>query len=482
MAIMKADCFWADPTADIAAKAIQSAALSDFLAFSRDNRIQAICKSIDVMIDAVELPIFRARVPLDPVYLRIDDAPEFRDPSWQHLHEHYQILNGFIENAPEGNRFDFKYGARLVNLFDTPDLRERTFLASLLIAMGATKPWGVKDYLKLILNCLAAYREGLISHFAVLPALIVLNESLRFQAPRASDPESLTMYETSILPLLKGDHLCAYQEQLLPVIDTFLRTLPGTAPAATWRVICANFPFSQCRKAVTLLNLLATVIPKCSPESLKKGARPILGVFGRCVSMGHPKLASAVRGFLRRSEVAPFLRENAPMVVQILVPVLAREIRHAWVGTTAGIWSDALAAVAQLDPAMAHSLVAPGSPVAFDHAERNWTNIGINVSAIDPGLTSAEWFEDLAAMAHEQDYEPAGAPPTPGPVARAESDAGTGRVVLLATAKSGLHVSNNRLIEKPTVVLPRLFSQRSSGDVTTRPRSPFVPGLPVVRE
>jgi serine/threonine-protein phosphatase 2A regulatory subunit B' len=420
--ILSADLCYADPDADLCAKNIRLGVLKEFVTFARDDRLQSCCRQLDMIIDAIEAPVFRSRPPISSVYFRVDDTPQYQEPSWAHLALHYQILKSFIENAGNNTRFDVRYAGRLILAFDSPDFRERKSLATLVLTIGKQSRTIMPHIFKMVLDCLAGYRDGSHSHFCVAPALLVVTEYVLPKLSTGRDHPLVLVYINYILPLIKGRHFAHFQDIFVPLAEMFLRT--GTKPVlvATCHTIVVNFPFSHYKKATTLLNLLTTTLSKMRQEELKSNMRTILRLYARCATWGNANLCRASYQIWNRPELFRRIQDDAPALLPLVFPIIWTASKTPWLGAIAETLSDTLAAMARMNPVVCQNLRNEGNLSPPSVRMSLWKSLAKFTARRDPQFNLDKWEDSLTKTASTGVYEPKHQPC----VGRAETDPTSG--------------------------------------------------------
>jgi hypothetical protein len=404
--ILQADLFYPDPNADIAAKAIKLDVLKELLPFSCDHRLQTCCKQLDVIINAIESPILRSRPRIDPIYFRLDDTPQYQEPSWPHLALNYQILNGFIENGARNSRFDLSYAKRLILAFDSPDCRERKRLAQLVIAIGKRSPDIMSAIFKIVCHCLAGYRDGSRTNFSVMPALLVCSEYISPRPPSARDQSLVPFCISYLIPLIKGKHFADFQDVFMPIADFFVSTGLKPIVTATWKTIVNNFPVSHFEKAVALLNLLTATLLKMGPEELTGNLRIIAALYARCATWGQFKLCKASFQIWNRPELLRRIHPEAEAMLPSVFPIILRAARTPWIGTIAQVLGDTLAALSAMNPMVCQSLRTQKHTPEMLERVKMWSSLAKYTARKEPEFCMAEWLASLQRLIVPFEYDP----------------------------------------------------------------------------
>jgi hypothetical protein len=396
--ICKADCFWQDPDADVAAKKVKSATLAELM----DLVPQAPNIGADDLarlIEVMEIPVFRAMLEVSAVMQRSDDFVVFTESSWPHFSLNYQILTGIATALPGGPFANIEYIRRVVWRFRSPDLAERLALAQFALAVNAGAPALTRDLLFLCLTNCIDYLEQVNPPYAVAPCLIVVNGILSEDPPTRENPANVGLYKQYILPLLGGLHYLGYHTQFLQLFDLFVKGAPAVTATPTMKALMAHFPLTRSAKAIEFLRMLTRAVAAAPVQDVYANMRSMFLLFANCTALGQVKVAAAAAPIWNRIEIEPLIIDNTQFVFALVYPILQQAQRETWSNDIALSIEDIFRVLNRIDSLEFQALcrgkskAAPQNPT--QDSLKNWAALARAASKADRNLSLGEKLVEI---------------------------------------------------------------------------------------
>ena len=224
------------------------------------------------VISMVEANVFRALPPADDDYNPEEDAPLF-EPAWPHLCIVYEFLLRFIMSPDVTAKAAKKYVshnfcARLVDLFDTEDHRERDYLKNILHRIYG-KFMSHRSFIRrTISNVFYCFVYEEQRHNGIGELLEILGSIINgFALPLKK--EHLKFMEKALLPLHKPRCLSLYHRQLCYCVTQYIEKDMDTAIIILKKIL-AYWPWPSSMKQILMLDELEEIMEIITFDLLEK--------------------------------------------------------------------------------------------------------------------------------------------------------------------------------------------------------------------
>lgn len=216
------------------------------------------------------------------------------EPSWPHLQLVYEFLLRFIVSgevkAKSAKKFvDTAFCARLIEMFDSEDPRERDYLKTILHRIYG-KFMSHRSFIrKAISHVFYRFVFETERHNGVGELLEILGSIINgFALPLK--PEHAVFLERALIPLHRPRGIASYFQQLCYCITQYIEKDATTAVPIITGLIKA-WPWSSSSKQIVYLNELEEVLELAGPDAVQPVMRPLFLTLGKCVGSTHFQVA-----------------------------------------------------------------------------------------------------------------------------------------------------------------------------------------------
>jgi hypothetical protein len=405
LAILKADCCFDDPLRDRSAKEVKSKTLKELLDLAQDRVFLSCCHHLELVIAGVEGPILRDRERASPLHLRSDDFVPLTLSAWPHLEMHYRILTAIVAGCPDPSHFNAEYVRRLFQFFESPDLRERMALSTLILAIKDARP-SLSDWvLKQALSALAGYRDQTESALVLQPALAILRAYLKRRPPSEENSEWNPIYFRCILPLAKANHYGLIQDEFAHLVDLFLATNSKEIASMTWKTLFHCFPSTRSAKAIEFLRLLTQSLAKASRREVHANMRAIFLLYARCAGSGDVRIVTASLAIWEKVALEPLICDNATVIFPLVYPIISQALKESWNPRLTGAIENILESLDRIDSRMFQELCRQRQKLTPEKDEAaTWVSLARVACKNNPELNSAGVFAAIREGLTHPDY------------------------------------------------------------------------------
>jgi hypothetical protein len=344
LAILKTDCDYNDPNADLQAKAVQAFTFSELLDFAQSPAIKQ-CPNISGLIEFAATPLFRHPAAVSPVFLRSDDLVDQLEARWPLYSRHYDLLNRLILVFPMNPQFDQNFTDRALSAIGFADGRERRSAASVVLSLLTTHTPFIPAIVEHCKVNLMDFADSEGSVLVVQPTLIVL-----FSIFQSAPSSCIQIYDEQILPLFRSLHFSGFHAQIRDIVELFFDHTPRATVKATVDALLKYFPATRPSKTGDFLSLLASGLIKLDEGDAQQSLRATAALLARCATSGHVKSVEAMLPFWRSRSLEPLLMENAPAMFPILYPALSRALTTTWSPAIRTALGEILRTMSRLNP------------------------------------------------------------------------------------------------------------------------------------
>jgi|EP00945_MAST-04E_sp_MAST-4E-sp1_P007624 serine/threonine-protein phosphatase 2A regulatory subunit B' len=247
------------------------------------------------VVTMVEKNIFRALPPPDDEYNPEEDAPIF-EPSWPHLCIVYEFLLRFIMSPDvtakaAKNYVSHLFCARLVELFDTEDHRERDYLKNILHRIYGKFMSHRAFIRRTISNVFYKFVYEDERHNGIGELLEILGSIINgFALPLKK--EHLAFMDRALMPLHKPRCVSLYHRQLCYCVTQYIEKDINTGILIIKKLL-SYWPWSSSVKQILLLDELEEIMELITIEVLEKGGVGALlfQTLAKCLSSVHFQVA-----------------------------------------------------------------------------------------------------------------------------------------------------------------------------------------------
>jgi len=241
------------------------------------------------LINMVSVNIFRCLppAPRGTEYLEPEEDDRYLDPSWPHLQLVYDILLRYVV-SPEIDVRTFKryidhiFVTKLVDLFDSEDMREREYLKNILHRIYG-KYMGHRPFIRNAINdvfyrfIFETQRHNGISELLEIHASIING----FALPMKEEHRQFLI--RTLIPLHRPKSISFYHEQLTYCVVQFVEKDNRLADPVI-RGMLKYWPVSNSRKEVLFLGEIELVLEAAQCTDSLRCIASLFRQIGRCLS------------------------------------------------------------------------------------------------------------------------------------------------------------------------------------------------------
>lgn len=340
-------CDFSDPNADVKAKSIKTSTLIelDFI-FSNSALVQRLPPQIvDKYFEMLMTNIMRDLPPIKKEYLIFDDEPALVDINWPHLQLIYKQLLLFQQYHPE--KFTTKVASKLLTRIHAPDIEEREQVLHFFKVYASANPSQVTLILRKFSYILQDYLNHNCYPFAVSPILKFY--LIEFPLQCKEGQLLITIFATSVLPLLSSQHILSFFGSLVQIMQFFITVDPSLTPQIIRRVI-SYWPQSNPGKQILFISLLTSLMENLSRSEFEKLAKPIFKLLSSYASSSNAKVAEASLQVCSNIKIIPKILDNTRIIFPITYPEFSRTVREHWNQDTQTCALNTLKSMHDLDP------------------------------------------------------------------------------------------------------------------------------------
>jgi len=286
---------FSDPTKNIKEKKIKVETLMEILDYVKTANTkfpEIVVEGITKMISA---NLFRTLVipPREKKVLQAFDLEEdepLMDPAWPHLHIVYELLLNFVQSAETDAKLakryvDHSFILRLLELFDSVDLRERDCLKMVLHRIYG-KFMVYRPFIrKAINNVFYQFIYETEKHNGIAELLEILGSIINGFALPLKEEHKLFLVRT-LIPLHKARCISMYHRQLSYCITQFVEK-DGKLADTIIRGIIKYWPVTNSPKEVLFLGELEEILEATQPSEFQKCMVPVFCQVARCFNSSH---------------------------------------------------------------------------------------------------------------------------------------------------------------------------------------------------
>ncbi|RZR93812.1 hypothetical protein BHM03_00022378 [Ensete ventricosum] len=293
-----------------------------------------------------------------------EEEPMF-DPAWSHLQLVYDLLLKFIESssldAKIGKKYvDHSFIARLLELFDSEDPREKDCLKTILHRIYGKFMVHRPFIRKAVSNIFYRFVFETDRHNGIAELLEVFGSVISGFALPLKEEHKIFLWR-ALIPLHKPKALGVYLQQLTYCVTQFIEKEPMLASSVI-KGLLRYWPVTNSQKEVMFMSELEEVLESTSPAELQKCVIPLFQRIGFCINSSHFQVIINVsltcmlpggtslklqfhyfndvlneyqvaeRALLmwNNDHVTSLVSQNQQAIMPLILPALERNIRSHW--------------------------------------------------------------------------------------------------------------------------------------------------------
>lgn len=244
------------------------------------------------LINMVSVNIFRCfpPSPRGTEYLEPDEDDRHLDPSWPHLQLVYDILLRYVVSPETDIRtskryIDHVFVMKLIDLFDSEDMREREYLKTILHRIYGKYMVHRPFIRNAINNVFYRFIFETQRHNGIFELLEILASIINGFALPMKEEHKLFLIRT-LIPLHKPKAISSYHEQLSYCVVQFVQKDNRLADPVI-KGMLKYWPVSNCQKEVLFLGELEVVLEATQCTDSLRCLASLFRQIGRCLNSPH---------------------------------------------------------------------------------------------------------------------------------------------------------------------------------------------------
>lgn len=255
------------------------------------------------------------------------------DPAWSHLQLVYDLLLKFIESSSLDSKIGKKYVdhsfiARLLELFDSEDPREKDCLKTILHRIYGKFMVHRPFIRKAVSNIFYRFVFETDRHNGIAELLEVFGSVISGFALPLKEEHKIFLWR-ALIPLHKPKTLGVYLQQLTYCMTQFIEKEPMLASSVI-KGLLRYWPVTNSQKEVMFLSELEEVLESTSPAELQKCVIPLFRRIGFCINSSHFQVAERALLMWNNDHVTSLASQNQQAIMPLILPALERNIRSHW--------------------------------------------------------------------------------------------------------------------------------------------------------
>ncbi|KAG4931205.1 hypothetical protein AAZX31_17G192400 [Glycine max] len=290
--------------------------------------ILAICRMCAINLFRVFPPNYRASGGGE----NDDDEPLF-DPAWPHLQLVYELLLKFISSscidAKVAKKYiDHSFIARLLELFDSEDPRERDCLKTILHRIYG-KFMVHRPYIrKSINNIFYRFVFETDKPNGIGELLEIFGSVITGFALPLKEEHKIFLWRV-LVPLHKPKSIGAYFQQLSYCVMQFIEKEPKLASIVI-RGLLKYWPATNSQKEVMFLGELEEILEVINMVEFQRIMVPLFRRIGCCINSLHFQVAERALFLWNNDHIVNLIAHNRQVILPIIFSALDRNVQSHW--------------------------------------------------------------------------------------------------------------------------------------------------------
>ncbi|KAL1343056.1 hypothetical protein HN51_029503 [Arachis hypogaea] len=262
-----------------------------------------------------------------------EEDDTFLEPSWPHLQLVYEILLRYIV-SPEtdiknAKRYiDHIFVLKLLDLFDSEDMREREYLKTILHRIYGKFMVHRPFIRKAINNVFYRFIFETQRHNGIAELLEILGSIINGFALPMKEEHKLFLIR-ALLPLHKPKSVHTYHNQLAYCIVQFVEKDNRLAEPVI-KGMLKYWPVTNCQKEVLFLGELEEVLESTQPAEFQKCMISLSRKLGQCLNSPHFQIAERALYLWNNEHIISLVAQNRSVILPIIFEALERNMQSHW--------------------------------------------------------------------------------------------------------------------------------------------------------
>lgn len=354
-------CFlfdFSDPTKSFREKDIKRQTLAELVDLVQSGS----CKMNEVMqeelIKMISVNIFRCLPPAahENTGSEAGDPEEdemFMDPSWPHLQLVYDLLVKYVVSSDTDTKIakkylDHSFVLKLLDLFDSEDMREREYLKTILHRIYGRFMVHRPFIRNAINNIFYRFIFETERYNGIGELLEILGSIINGFALPMKEEHKLFLVR-ALIPLHKPKCISSYHQQLSYCITQFVEKDYRLADTVI-RGVLKYWPVTNCGKEVLFLGELEEILEFTQSAEFQRCMVPLFRQIGRSLNSSHFQVAERALFWWNNEHIVNLIAENRRVILPIIFAALEKNIRGHWNQAIIGLSSNVRRMFLEMDP------------------------------------------------------------------------------------------------------------------------------------
>ncbi|CAI9780070.1 unnamed protein product [Fraxinus pennsylvanica] len=309
------------------------------------------CKMNEIMQDElvkmISFNIFRCLPPsLHDTGLEGGDPEEdemFMDPVWPHLQLVYELLLRYVVSSDTDTKvvkkyLDHSFVLKLLNLFDSEDMREREYLKTILHRIYGRFMVHRPFIRNAINNIFYQFLFETEKYCGIGELLEILGSIINGFALPMKEEHKLFLVR-ALIPLHKAKCVTSYHQQLSYCITQFVEKDYRLADTVIQGML-KYWPLTNCGKEVLFLGELEEILEVTQSAEFQRCMFPLFRQIGRSLNSSHFQVAERALFWWNNEHIVSLIAENRHVILPIIFDALEKNIRGHWNQAILGLSSN----------------------------------------------------------------------------------------------------------------------------------------------
>ncbi|KAI3470510.1 hypothetical protein Pfo_027173 [Paulownia fortunei] len=300
------------------------------------------CKMNEIMqeelVKMISLNIFRCLPPASHENTGSEGGdPEedemFMDPTWPHLQLVYELLLRYVVSSDMETKIakrylDHSFVLKLLDLFDSEDLREREYLKTILHRIYGRFMVHRPFIRNAINNIFYRFIFETERYSGVGELLEILGSIINGFALPMKEEHKLFLVR-ALIPLHKPKCIASYHQQLSYCITQFVEKDYRLADTVI-RGVLKYWPVTNCGKEVLFLGELEEILEVTQSAEFQRCMVPLFRQIGRSLNSPHFQVAERALFWWNNEHIVGLIAENRHVILPIIFVALEKNIQGHW--------------------------------------------------------------------------------------------------------------------------------------------------------
>ncbi|EYU39647.1 hypothetical protein ABFS82_06G185900 [Erythranthe guttata] len=272
-----------------------------------------------------------------------EDDEMFMDPSWPHLQLVYELLLKYVVSLDTDTKIakrylDHSFVLKLLDLFDSEDIREREYLKTILHRIYGRFMVHRPFIRNAINNIFYRFIFETERYNGIGELLEILGSIINGFALPMKEEHKLFLVR-ALIPLHKPKCISSYHQQLSYCIIQFVEKDYRLADTVI-RGVLKYWPVTNCGKEVLFLGELEEILEVTQSAEFQRCMVPLFRQIKRSLNNSHFQVAERALFWWNNEHIVGLIAENRHVILPIIFDALEKNIRGHWNQAIIGLSSN----------------------------------------------------------------------------------------------------------------------------------------------